>query len=138
MKIHKKNKSSINLCIIGSANFGKSTIATSLFDIASKTDGAIHAIGKQDDLAKMRTERDNGQLKATSWEDIAKFKFELDDGEKTWEISLHDYPGGLFEKYIGKGSGKWFSKQSRPDQNEFVFDKSAEKKAKTVVKQSFM
>lgn len=40
-----KNVCKLHLCIIGSTNFGKSSIAASLIHIAATTDGSIHLLG---------------------------------------------------------------------------------------------
>ena len=134
-----KNCAKINLCIIGSTGFGKSSIAASLLKVAATTDGSIHLVGSPTKIIQMANDlQAYGQHKATSWDEIAKIKFELCAPGKAWRISLYDYPGALFSKYIEQTSfssrvKKLFSRSRNANQSEYFFDKTAEKRAKRLI-----
>ena len=131
-----KKCAKINLCIIGSTNFGKSSIAASLIHVAATTDGGIHLLGSPTQVLKMADDlKANGQHVATGWDDIAKFKFLLNGSDgRSWQISLRDYPGALFAKYVehptlmSRMKGL-FAGQTTSSHDEYTFDKTAEKKA---------
>lgn len=135
-----KNVCKLHLCIIGSTNFGKSSIAASLIHIAATTDGSIHLLGSPTKILKMADDlAANGQHVATGWDDIAKFQFQLQgNAGKSWQISLHDYPGALFAKYVERPSfaermKNLFSRKAHTAPDSHVFDPTAERKASKLI-----
>ena len=135
-----KNVCKLHLCIIGSTNFGKSSIAASLIHIAATTDGSIHLLGSPTKILKMADDlAANGQHVATGWDDIAKFQFQLQgNAGKSWQISLHDYPGALFAKYVDRLSfaermKNLFSRKAHTTPGSHVFDPIAERKASKLI-----
>lgn len=135
-----KNVCKLHLCIIGSTNFGKSSIAASLIHIAATTDGSIHLLGSPTKILKMADDlAANGQHVATGWDDIAKFQFQLQgNAGKSWQISLHDYPGALFAKYVERPSfaermKNLFFRKAHTTPDLHVFDPTAERKASKLI-----
>ena len=131
-----KKCAKINLCIIGSTSFGKTSIATSLIKVAATTDGCISLRGAVDKIKEIRNRLDvEGQLAGTSWEDIIKIQFLLrGSNNRSWLCSLHDYPGALFANYVAQQTWRQriknlFSKQSQATPNPYNFGNIAAKKA---------
>ena len=97
---------SLRFAIIGGRSFGKTTLATSLMNIAGNTNGIIVVKGstqaklaiKNDELANI------GQVSSTSWNDIQKVRFDIrSTQDERWSVSFKDYPGEVFEKYSDEG-----------------------------------
>ena len=132
---------SLQFCIIGGRAFGKSQLITSLIRIAGTTDGVvIPDIRSQRNLERMQIILDKGEnLEGTSWGDVKDFGFrivkkeeaaEQEDSQtppiadsREWNIQFTDYPGELFEKYIGGEAG-----------DELVFDRQTAKEAEKLMK----
>ena len=121
----------LRFSILGGRSFGKTSLATSLMNIAGNTNGTIIVKGStQAMLAIKNDELDNhGQVSSTSWNEIQKIRFSIRTAKgDSWLVSFKDYPGEYFGKYEEQGQSS--ALRETPVQNQRTMDSAAGSKAK--------